>query len=165
MKNKSLYSLFHESTKKHYINQIHQYFINRKVHNLRKNKVTKDDIISMEAELKDSPALFTDLPLLVTLFSIIAVVVSNLYLPYINSLLPQLLKEEHEKNSSDTLQTLYTFQTCVRQLQKLQQTSYYMLVAVVIIVIIKAFINMNKKLQLEALHEYERQLPPKKVFG
>lgn len=152
----SLYSLFHENKPNNLINQIHQYFIGKKVDNLKANKITKDEIISMEAELTDSPTLLADLPLPVALLSIIVAVTSNLYIPYINSLLPPLIKkEEHGRPSSDMLQVL---EICIHHLEQLQEIAYWTLIIVVIVMIIKILLSIKKKNQLKALHEYERQL-------
>lgn len=155
-KERSLYSLFHKNTSAHFINGIHQYFVGKKINNLRANKVTKDEIVSMKAELINLPVLSVDMPLLVALFSVIVAVASNLYVPYINSLLPTLIKEEeHGHSSSDILQVL---ETCVQHLKELQNMAYIVLAIVVIIMIVKIILNIRKKHQLEALHEYERQL-------
>lgn len=148
-KGRTLDNLFGNRSSK--CNILKNKFINKRIKNLRDNKVSKDEISIIEKEIINSPTILSDLPILIALFSVIVTIVSNLSVPYISSLIPSLIK----KFSLDKLQLL---NERINSLQIMETYATVVLVITLLIVIFKAITNIRKKWQLSALYTYERSL-------
>jgi len=144
-KGRTLDNLFGNRSSK--CNILKNKFINKRIKNLRDNKVSKDEISIIEKEIINSPTILSDLPILIALFSVIVTIVSNLSVPYISSLIKNF--------SLDKLQLL---NERINSLKIMETYATVVLVITLLIVIFKAITNIRKKWQVSALYTYERSL-------